>query len=90
MGVGTHPLEDLLPSNILQAGIQITDALGDVDELGLVGRLDLGGADGQVQRQPDAAVGLHRRQPPRPPAAAARREADPVLARVCCCEGESP
>lgn len=44
----THPLEDLLPPDIQKTGVQVADALGDVDELGLVGGLDVAGADGQV------------------------------------------
>lgn len=78
----------MLAADILEAGVEVADALGDVHELGLIGRLDLGGADGEVEGQLDAAVGLCGRKPAWAPAAAARREADLVLARLGRREGE--
>ena len=81
-------MEDLFAADILEAGVQVADALGDIHELGLVGGLDLGRTDGQVEGELDAAVGLVSRQPARTSAAAARREADLVLARLGGREGE--
>lgn len=87
----TYTLEDLLAADVLQAGVEVADAADEVLHLGLVGALDLARlADGQVQLQPDAAVGAQHAQPVLAPAAARRREADPVLARVRRAEREPP
>lgn len=84
----TYALEDLLAADVEEAGVEVADALGDVDELGLVGGLDLAGADGEVEGEADAAVGLEDAEPVGAAAAAAGREADLVLARVRRREGE--
>ncbi len=87
----THTLEDLLAADILQAGVEVADTADEVLHLGLVGALNLARlADGQVELEPDAAVGAQHAQPVLAPAAARRREADTVLAGVGRAEGEPP
>lgn len=87
----THSLEDLLAPDVLQARVEVLDALGDVLQLALVGALDLAGlADGEVERQLDAAVGGRGVEPVRPVAVAAGREAEPVVARLVRREREAP
>lgn len=86
----TYPLEDLLPLDVVQARVEVLDALGDVLQLALVGALDLAGlADGQVQGQLDAAVGVRGVQPVLAAAVAARGEAEAVLAGLVRREGEA-
>lgn len=74
----------------MQARVEVLDALRDVLQLALVGALDLAGlADGHVQGQLDAAVGVRGVEPVLAAAVAARREAEPVLARLVRREGEA-
>jgi hypothetical protein len=86
---GTHSLEDLLATDVLQPGVEVLDARGNVLELVLVGGLDLGRvADGEVEGEADAAVlGVLAE-----PAGAARGgrggEAEHVVAGVGGGEGE--
>lgn len=88
---GTYSLEDLLAPDILQTRVEVLDPLGDVLELALVGALDLAGlADGEVEGELDAAVGVGGVQPALAAAVAAWREAEPVVARVGRREGEAP
>ena len=86
----THPLEDLLPPDVLQAGVEILDARMDVLELSLIGALDLARlADGEVKRKADTAVGLLAAQPALAAAVGRRREAHAVLTCLGCAEGEA-
>ncbi|KAK5629141.1 hypothetical protein RRF57_004855 [Xylaria bambusicola] len=85
----TYSLEDLLAPDVLQARVEVLDTLRNVLQLALISALDLARlADGQVQRQLDAAVGVRSVQPALAAAVAARREADAVVARLVRREGE--
>jgi hypothetical protein len=89
-GEEAHPLEDLLAPDILQARVQVLDALRDVLKLALITALDLARlADGKIQSQLDAAVRGGCAQPVLAPAVAARCEADAVIAGLVCREGEA-
>ena len=82
----THPLEDLLPPDILQTATEVLDALDNVGYLVLVLALNLAGfSDRQVEVQPDA-VGVIGE--PSAVALVRRPEADAVLAGVRCRESE--
>ena len=86
----TYALEDLLAADILQAGVEVADALDDVLHLALVGALDLASlADGEVEAQLDAAVGAQDAQPVLAAAVAGGGEAEAVLAGVGGAEGEA-
>ncbi len=83
MDADTYSLEDLLAPDVLQARVEVLDALRDILQLALVTALDLARlADGQVQRQLDAAVGARGVQPVLAAAVAARREAEAVVASL--------
>jgi len=83
----TYPLEDLLPPHVLQPAVQVPDLLRQIIELGLVRALDLGLADGQVQREFHARVDATAE-----PCAALLdilgHDAKPMLAAVGSAEGE--
>lgn len=86
----THSLENLFSADILQPGVQILDALGQVLHLALVGALDLRGlTNSQVQLQLDAAVGVVGAKPALAAAVGGRGEADLVLAGLGGAEGEA-
>jgi hypothetical protein len=52
-------LEDLLPLDVLEPGVEVPDAGGDVLKLVLVRAVDfVGFADNEVEGELDAAVGL--------------------------------
>lgn len=86
----THPLEDLLALDIVQARVEVLDALGDVLQLALVGALDLAGlADGEVEGELDAAVGVGGVEPALAAAVTAGREAEAVVAGLVRGEGEA-
>jgi hypothetical protein len=86
----TYPLENLLPPNILQPAIQVPHLLHNILDLALIRTLDLAClADREVQLELDAARRLSVRQPAAVGRGARRREAEPVLARVCGREGEA-
>jgi len=58
-------LENLLPSNILQPGVQIPNLLHDIFDLALIGALDLTGlSNSQVKTHLHAAHGMAASQPP--------------------------
>lgn len=88
--VKTHPLEYLLPPDILQPAIQIPHLLHQLVYLALIRALNFARlANRQIQRKLDGAVHAAAAQP-----AAARlhvlgRHTDPVLARVGGREGEA-
>lgn len=91
--VVTYPLEDLLPSDIGNAPVQLPDLIDNTVNLGLVLALDLAGlANGHVDGQLDAAQGSAARAGE--PASHAdgrgtrRRETQPVQAAVGGAEGE--
>lgn len=86
----TNPLENLLPPDVLEPPIQISDLLHDILNFALILALDRAClADRQVQRQLRGAEGL-----PGEPAGVGRgvrgREADLVVAGVGGGEGEAP
>ena len=87
-GAGAHPLENLLPSNILQAPIQIPDLLRDLAQFSLVRAVDRARLpDRQIQIQLHIAM----RGAPRQPASRGSpdgSEADAVVARIGGGEGE--
>lgn len=86
----TYTLEDLLPPDVVQARVEVFDPLGQVVHLALVAALDLARlANGEVEVEPDAAIGIVRRQPALAAAAAGRGEADLVVARLGGVEGEA-
>lgn len=85
----TYPLENLLPPNIIQPRIQVPHARGQVLHLGLVAALEGAGlANGDIQGQADAAVGLGGGQPAGAAAVGRGREAELVVAGVGGGEGE--
>ena len=85
----THSLEHLLSANILQPRVEVPDALRDILDLALVGALNLAGlADGHVEAELDATIGCRGAQPSLAAAGGGGREADLVLARLSCVEGE--
>lgn len=87
----TYTLENLLPPDVLETRVEVLDALRQVLHLALVGASDLGRlADGQVELQLDAAVGVVLRQPALPARVGRRGEADLVLAGLGRGEGEAP
>jgi hypothetical protein len=88
--VQTYSLEHLLPPHVVQPRIQVLEPPSKILNLGLVGALELARlADGKVEGQADAAVGLGGAEP----GGAARRrrglEADLVVACVGGREGEA-
>lgn len=86
----TDPLENLLPADIVQPGVEVADARGDVLQLVLVVALDLVGlANDHVEAQADAAVVVGGGEPAGAAAAGRGREADLVVARVGGGEGEA-
>ena len=88
-GPGTYTLKNLLPPDVVQAGVKVLDAPGQILQLALVGALDGARlADGDVERQPNAAVGVTRRQPSAPAAVGRGREADLVVSGLSRREGE--
>jgi len=77
----TYPLVHLLPTNIMQPAVQITNPLHDIRHLLLVLRLDLARlANGNVQRHLDGALGA--RQPAARSGVGFSGEADAVLASI--------
>lgn len=57
-------LEDLFPPNIVESCVEVLDAASNVFDLVLVGALELAGlADGEVQVETDAAVGVVDAEP---------------------------
>ena len=86
----THPLEDLLSSDILQPGIQVLDLANNILNLVLVGTLNGAGlANGHVELKLDVAGGLSASQPALARGDVGRGEADAVVARVGGAEGEA-
>lgn len=86
----THALEDLLPPDIVQSGVEVLDARSDVLELRLVGALNLIGlANDQIENQLDAAVGVAGGQPPGAARCRRGREADLVVAGLVRRESEA-
>lgn len=85
----THPLKDLLPSDILQPPIQVLHLLHNILDLTLIRTLDgTGLPNRQIQSELDSALGMKRRQPTRPTGRRRRREADLVVAGIRGAEGE--
>lgn len=83
-------MENLFPANVVQPGIEVLDAGGDVLKLLLVVALDLVGlANDHVEAQLDAAVVVCHGEPTGPAAAGGGHEADLVVARVGGGEGEA-
>src|SRR5438105_4810 len=76
-----YSLKDLLPPDIVETRIQVLDARRQVLELVLVRALDGARlADGHVERQADAAVGVGEGQPVGAAAVGRGRKADLVVA----------
>lgn len=85
----TYPLENLLPPNILQPGVQILDLLRDVVDLALVRALDLARlANDQIQRELDGAVDPAAGKPSAARGNVLRGDAEPVLTAVGGAEGK--
>ena len=81
--VCTHSLKYLLPPNILQPPIQVSDLVYDVLHLTSVLALDLARlANDHVQREFDAALARHTAAQPTSSWSTGRREADLVVTRV--------
>jgi len=88
--VVTDSLEDLLPTDVVEPGVEVLDTAGNVLELALVAALDLVGvADGKVEAQLDATIGAAGREPAGTSRAARRGEADSVVAGLLRGEGEA-
>lgn len=88
--VVTYTLEDLLSSDVVEAGVEVLDTCCDVLDLSLVAALDLVGlADDEVEGQLDAAVGFRGREPAGAARVGRRREAQLVVSGVGGGEGEA-
>ena len=84
----THPLVDLLATNIMQAAVEITHTLHDILDLVLVLGLDLARlTNGNVQGELHGALAAGH--PARGRDVGFGRKADPVLAGVGGREGEA-
>lgn len=87
---GAYPLEDLLPSDILQSGIEVLDLLHDILDLALVRTLDGAGlADREVEVQLDASDRMASAQPTACRRSGRGGEADFVVTRVRGAEREA-
>lgn len=85
---GAHPLEYLLPLNVLQPRVQVPDPLDNIGNLILILALDLAClADGQVKMELDVS-GIAR-EPAMVVAGMRYPEAETVLARVASSESET-
>jgi len=86
----THPLKNLLPSNILQSRIKVLDLLHDILNLALIRTLNRARLpDREVEIQPDAAGRVAAVQPAARGGGRRRGEADLVVAGVGGAEGEA-
>lgn len=86
----THTLEDLLPTNIAQATIQILDSLHNILYLALVGALNgTRVANRHVEGELDAAIRLEGREPATRAGCRLWCEADTVFTRVGSSKGEA-
>lgn len=86
----TYTLEHLFSPDVVKTCVEILDAASNVFELVLVGTLELAGlADGEVEVQADAAVGVVDAEPSVAAGGGAGGEAELVLARVGGGEGEA-
>jgi len=90
VSTNTYTLEHLLSPNIIKARVEILDTASNVLELVLVGALKLAGlADGEVEVQADATVGVVDAEPSVAAGRGAGGEAELVFARVGGGEGEA-
>lgn len=85
----TYTLKHLLPPDVIQPRVQVLDPGGQVGNLGLVAAVDGRGlADGHVEGEADATVGLGHAQPGGAAAGGGGGEADFVVAGFGGGEGE--